>query len=156
MRPLTEQSFLSLGPGPSFYLALLHEFQPRLKTGIFSGDRVENIGGSHSTLAICARGLLPFASSRGETMDNSIFSILAAYIGYMRGESGLVDLATAAYTQALGRFRVQIGQMVQISGPSQVQASAQSFWICLTMAFQLFEVSRILLSRIKCLTLPIQ
>ena len=141
LRPLSSGAFPSLGPGNSFYAALLHEFEPRGKFGIFGADRTDHPHALYSCFAICTRSLLPLASWSNRTvLDCSIFSLLTAYVGHMRKESKLVDLASGSYTRAIGQFRSQIASLTDESDLASRQSVYQKL-TCLAMAFQLFEAS---------------
>lgn len=140
LRPLTSSIFASLGPGKSLYEALLHEFEPRGKAGIFGADRTAQPHALYSGFAICTRSLLSFASSGGTVIDSATFSVLTAYVGHMRRELELVDLATRSYTQAIGQSRSQIALVTSATDAGSRQSRYQTL-IFLTMAFQLFEAS---------------
>lgn len=125
----------------TLYVSLADEFKPRLKIGIFSGDRNRLGGPIYSSMATGIRGLLPYASQSNKLLDLSIFTLLTRYLGAFREDDKLVTLARSSYTSVLGEFRRHMCSLEHIlQAHLQVDHISRAL-LCLCLALLLFEVS---------------
>lgn len=123
------------------YQALLSEFDPDKREGIFSGDRVTGKGTKHySNVATCIRALLPHSSLRIPALDHSLLSLLALYYGCLHAESGLVEVAHACYTRTLGQYSRVLDQFLQKD--SAISTRVYQVFTCISIALQMFEILR--------------
>lgn len=129
-------------PTEFFYSTVLDAFQPRDLSGVFSGDRlpIPPVERYYSSMAMCIRGLLPFAKCPEQHMlDQALFSLLTLYLGRLVKDVNMTELARSAYVSAIREFRLAIG-----SSFSADQADGRSrfspFFLAVSTALQLFEV----------------
>ncbi|OQV04773.1 hypothetical protein CLAIMM_09605 isoform 2 [Cladophialophora immunda] len=138
---LSASASLTAKPVELFYSTVLDAFQPKHDTGVFSGDRVPSSAteGDCSSVAVCIRSLLPLAQqSERHIMDQSIFSLLTMYLSLLVKDPKLTEMARAAYTSAVGEFRLFIGSRfpAELAHP---QTSYCQLFLALSTALQLFE-----------------
>ena len=136
----TNTSF-SAKPAEFFYATVLDAFQPRGE-GVFSGDRlpVTAAEGSYSSVALCIRGLLPFAKpAERRALDMALFSLLTMYMGRLAKDSKLTGIARSAYTSAIREFREVIGSSFS-TGLAFARVEHCQLFLALSTALQLFEV----------------
>ncbi|KXS93850.1 hypothetical protein AC578_10461 [Pseudocercospora eumusae] len=124
------------------YLTVLQEFQPHSGVRIFCGDRVPGpaYNADYSTAALCIRGLLPLARQSGRTFDLALCSVLTLYLGRLRSDARLIQVAKLSYADALGSFRVALGnacinEVEARSAPNRVKILA-----CVSIVLQLYEL----------------
>jgi hypothetical protein len=122
------------------YHSIVQEFQPRDQDGIFSGDRICRYSPTFSSVALCIRSLLPFASLDIKVFDLSIFSTLALYFGKLKSNPELVRIAISSYTSALNVFRSHIGQVLLEPKSHFDKLGSKQSLLCVNMALQLFEM----------------
>lgn len=91
---------------------------------------------SGSPMSTSSRAILPLAF-KNKALDTALFSVSAMYVGKLRGDSKLQDLALAAYPQAMGRFRSELA-LVLASKASQTSQKVLAIAIALSLLF--FEV----------------
>jgi hypothetical protein len=140
IRLLQSQSSLAVTHSKLAYYSLVQEFHPRDQDGIFSGDRICRRKPAFSTVAVCIRSLLPFASFGSKVFDLSIFSVVALYFGKLKSNFDLIRLANSSYILALSEFRQHIDQVfLPPNGRSGRPGFKQSL-LCINMALQLFEI----------------
>ncbi|EME82063.1 uncharacterized protein MYCFIDRAFT_175612 [Pseudocercospora fijiensis CIRAD86] len=122
------------------YLTVLQDFQPHSGVRIFCGDRVPGpaYNADYSTAALCIRGLLPLAQQSGRAFDLALCSVLTLYLGMLRSDAGLIQVAKFSYADALGLFHVGAR-----SAPNRVKILA-----CVAFALQLYEVNDILIDQV--------
>lgn len=126
----------------TFYVSLTDEFKPRLKVGIFSGDRNRLGGPIYSSMATGIRALLPYTSHGNKLLDLSIHTLLTRYLGAFREDDKLVNLARSSYTSALGEFHKHMCSMEHISQTKLQVDHISRALLCLCLALLLFEVSQ--------------
>lgn len=80
-------------PGHLTFLALLEDFKPVSLGGIFSGDRISRDDPTYSSAALCIRALLPLTSLRMDSLNLCIFSLLTTYMGNLKNDRKLAQLA---------------------------------------------------------------
>ncbi|KAF7194257.1 hypothetical protein HII31_04494 [Pseudocercospora fuligena] len=124
------------------YLTVLQDFQPHSGVRIFCGDRVPGpaYNADYSTAALCIRGLLPLARQSGRTFDLALCSVLTLYLGRLRSDARLIQVAKLSYADALGLFHVALGtacidEVEARSAPNRVKILA-----CVSIALQLYEL----------------
>jgi hypothetical protein len=122
------------------FSSIFQEFLPKDEDGIFSGDRICRHQPRFSTVALCIRSLLPFASLRIKVFDLSIFSVLVLYFGKLKSNFDLVRIATSSYTSALNEFRQHIDQVYPAIKSEPERNGFNQSLLCLNMALQLFEI----------------
>jgi hypothetical protein len=121
------------------YHRIVQEFHPRDQDGIFSGDRICRYQPSFSSVALCIRSLLPFASLGIKVFDLTIFSVLALYFGKLNSNLDLIRIAISSYTSALAEFRQRIGKIDYLSQSVSTTPGPIQSLLCLNMALQVFE-----------------
>jgi hypothetical protein len=122
----------------STYAALLADFEPREKGGIFGADRVDQPSFvHHSNMANCIRALMPLSVLSIPLLDRSIFSLLSLYYGLLHGNVGLVQLARSSYTSALGHYSQQL--TTALSLPKGKHPMSYRVLICASIALQALE-----------------
>jgi hypothetical protein len=131
------------------YETLLSEYSPRKKVGIFSGDRIQGMGGlkHYSNVATCIRAILPFSSLRISVLDHALLALLALYYGRLHAEPGLVELAHSCYTSALGQYSRILEQF--LSKDTRNSTQAYQVFTCISIALQMFEILREPATQIK-------
>ncbi|KIW72782.1 hypothetical protein PV04_00957 [Phialophora macrospora] len=143
----TEVSFLranrsfSAKPAEFFYSTVLDVFQPRERVGVFSGDRLPSSSAetNFSSVALCIRGLLPFAKpAERQVLDTALFSLLTMYMGRLAKDRGMAEMAGSAYTTAIRDFRHVIGSSFPPE-PAAAQMEFCQLFLALSTALQLFE-----------------
>jgi hypothetical protein len=147
-QPLTSK------PAEFFYSTVLDTFQPREKTGVFSGDRVPSpVGdGNYSSLALCVRALLPYANPTARRLlDMALFSLLTLYLGRLTLDAKMTDMARSAYTSTIRDFRHAIGSTYD-GELTQSQIERGQLFLALSTVLQLFEVSLTFVQAIQALT----
>lgn len=92
---------------------------------------------SGSPMSTSSRAILPLAF-KNKALDTALFSVSAMYVGKLRGDSKLQDLALAAYPQAMGRFRSELA-LVLNSETHQTNQKILAIAIALSLLF--FEVN---------------
>jgi hypothetical protein len=140
-RPSPHPDIISvLLPGRLTYFTLIEDFKPLAWTGVFSGDRVSRNQPMYSSAAMCIRALLPLTSLKMKWLDLSILSLLMTYMGGLRNDNRLVQLAQSSYTSALEESHPHIQQAIaDCNSGARPQASLQLL-LLLAIAFQTFEV----------------
>lgn len=127
-------------PGRSTFLALIEDFKPASRGGIFSGDRISRADPNFSSAALCIRALLPLTGLRIDSLDLPIFSLLTTYMGNLRNDTQLAQLAQSSYTSALKKARPHIQQVIE-NGQRGAQKTANvELILLLSIAFLAFEV----------------
>lgn len=89
-----------------------------------------------SPMSTSSRAILPLAF-RDNALDTALFAVSAMYVGKLRRDSKLQDLAIAAYPKAMGRFRSELSSILG-SGASQISRKVLAVAIALSLLF--FEV----------------
>ncbi|KAL3479214.1 hypothetical protein BJX99DRAFT_255743 [Aspergillus californicus] len=125
-------------PGHLTFLALIEDFKPVSRGGIFSGDRISRDDPMYSSAALCIRALLPLTSLRIDSLNLSIFSLLASYMGNLKNDSKLAQLAQSSYTSALKESRPHIQKVIGNSQPAAQKANLELI-LLLAIAFLAFE-----------------
>lgn len=92
---------------------------------------------SGSPMSTSSRAILPLAF-RNKALDTALFSVSAMYVGKLRGDSKLQDLALAAYPQAMGRFRSELALALN---SETHQASQKVLAIAIALSLLFFEVN---------------
>ncbi|UKZ66299.1 uncharacterized protein TrAtP1_007474 [Trichoderma atroviride] len=90
---------------------------------------------SGSPLSTSSRAILPLAF-RNKALDTALFSVSAMYVGKLRGDSKLQDLALAAYPQAMGRFR---SELAFVLNSETCQTSQKVLAIAISLSLLFFE-----------------
>lgn len=127
-------------PGRMTLMALVEDFQPLAPTRIFSGDRLSSKNPIYSNIALCIRALLPAMALNWKVLDMSMFSLLSAYMGGLKGDKKLSALAQSSYISALGESRVHIQQAVKKYASGSRSPVSLQLLLLITVAFQAFEV----------------
>jgi hypothetical protein len=133
------QTSLSVTHNKVAYHRIVQEFHPRDQDGIFSGDRICRYRPAFSSVALCIRSLLPFASLGIKVFDLTIFSVLALYFGKLNSNLDLIRIAISSYTSALKEFRQHISRVDPPSKSVFNTPGTSPSLLCLTMALQVFE-----------------
>lgn len=89
-----------------------------------------------SPMSTSTRAILPLAF-KNKVLDTALFSVSAMYVGKLRRDSKLQDLALAAYPQAMSRFRSELA-LISKSGTSQRSQRVLAIATALSLLF--FEV----------------
>lgn len=143
-RSLTPESApnvaLARTPGRMALLALVQDFQPLAPARIFSGDRISRKDPIYSSIALCIRALLPVTALNWKVMDMSMFSLLSAYMGGLRGDAKLAALAQSSYVSALGESHTHIQQVIKKYTRDPASTAPLHVLLLITVAFQAFEV----------------
>lgn len=127
-------------PGRMTLLALVQDFQPLAPARIFSVDRISRKDPIYSSIALCIRALLPVAALNWKVLDMSMFSLLSAYMGGLRGDAKLAALAQSSYVSALGESHAHIQQVIKKYTRDPGSTAPLHVLLLITVAFQAFEV----------------
>ena len=127
-------------PGRLTYLTLIEDFKPVAWKGVFSGDRISRDQPIYSSVALCIRALLPLTTLKMKLLDLSIFSLFMTYMGGLRSDSRLVQLAQLSYTSALEESHPHIQNVITNSNSGAQPKSNLQLLLLLAIAFQTFEV----------------
>lgn len=92
---------------------------------------------SGSPMSASSRAIVPLAF-KNKALDAALFSVSAMYVGKLRRDSKLQNLALAAYPQAMGRFRSELA-LVLNSATHQTNQKVLAIAIALSLLF--FEVN---------------
>jgi hypothetical protein len=90
-----------------------------------------------SPMSTSSRAILPLAF-KNKALDTALFSVSAMYIGKLRGDSKLQDLALAAYPQAMGRFRSELALVLRTE---KSQTGQKILAIAIASSLLFFEVT---------------
>ncbi|KAB8229561.1 Zn(II)2Cys6 transcription factor domain-containing protein [Aspergillus alliaceus] len=126
-------------PGRLTFLALIEDFKPVSPGGIFSGDRISRDDPIYSSAALCIRALLPLTSLRIGSLNLSIFSLLTTYMGNLKSDIKLAQLAQSSYTSALKKSRLHIQKVMGNSQPGAQPKANLELILLLAIAFLAFE-----------------
>ena len=94
----------------------------------------------YSSAALCIRALLPITSLKMKWLDLSIFSLLMTYMGGLRSDRRLVQLAQLSYTSALEESHPHIQQAIADCNSGARPKANLQLLLLLAIAFQTFEV----------------
>lgn len=136
----TSSRLLNTVPVRTLYASITAEFTPRLKVGIFSGDRLYQREPMYSSVATCIRALLPHVSHHNDLLDLGLFSLLTRYVGAFRGDQRLVRLAMSSYTSVIGSLRQDLHRMEHLLHSKPHSGYASWVLLCLCLSLLLFEV----------------
>lgn len=121
-------------------MALINDFEPHPLGGVFRGDRISRGDPHYSSAALCIRALLRFTSLQIDSLNLPIFSLLATYMGNLRNDEELAQLAQSSYTSALKKSRPHIQQVIENSQRSAKSKAKLEYILLLAIAFLVFEV----------------
>lgn len=127
-------------PGRLTLLALIEDFKPGSQGGIFSGDRISRADPNYSSAALCIRALLPLTHLRIDSLALPIFSLLTTYMGNLKNDIKLAQLAQSSYTSALKKARPHIQQVIENGQRGAQQKANIELILLLAIAFLVFEV----------------
>ncbi|OOQ90328.1 hypothetical protein PEBR_06366 [Penicillium brasilianum] len=122
-------------PGRLTFLALINDFEPHPLGGVFRGDRISRGDPHYSSAALCIRALLRFTSLQIDSLNLPIFSLLATYMGNLRNDEELAQLAQSSYTSALKKSRPHIQQVIENSQRSAKSKAKLEYILLLAIAF---------------------
>ncbi|KAJ5533195.1 hypothetical protein N7494_009747 [Penicillium frequentans] len=126
-------------PGRLTLLALIEDFKPGSQGGIFSGDRISRADPNYSSAALCIRALLPLTRLRNDSLALPIFSLLTTYMGNLKNDIKLAQLAQTSYTSALKKARPHIQQVIENGQRGAQQKANIELILLLAIAFLVFE-----------------
>lgn len=136
---------LPTGPLTQMYAAVMNEFRVDKDVGIFSGDRVPlrtaNEPRMYSSMATSIRASMSLTSTSYPSLRMATFALLSLYLGRLKGDDGMVEVARRIYTFVLGETRSTL-EALDFSADKHTQSTGS--WMtgaCLSMVLQLFEVS---------------
>ncbi|KAI9040829.1 uncharacterized protein KD926_007637 [Aspergillus affinis] len=121
------------------FLALIEDFKPVSLGGIFSGDRISRDDPIYSSAALCIRALLPLTSLRIDSLNLSIFSLLTTYMGNLKIDTKLAQLAQSSYTSALKKSHPHIQKVIGNGQPGTHPKANLELILLLAIAFLAFE-----------------
>lgn len=127
-------------PGRLMFLALIEDFKPVSQGGIFSGDRISRDDPIYSSAAVCIRALLPLTSLRIDSLNLPIFSLLTTYMGNLKNDTKLAQLAQSAYMSALKNSRPHFQKVIGNGQPCAQPKANLELILLLAIAFLAFEV----------------
>ena len=108
------------------------------KTGIFNCNMAPPQQAYQTTVAMFSMATLPL-SHRHKTLDLAIFCSLTLYLGKMRDDNNLIEIAHAAYPLAIHNVRQQLSMAV--NKPGKLGKSAvRDVMLGASMGLQLYEV----------------
>lgn len=137
--PSSDTIFLDV-PGRLTFLALIQDFKPAPQGGIFNGDRISRDDPNYSATALCIRALLPLTSLRIDPLNLPIFSLLTIYMGNLKNDTKMVQIAHSSYTAALEKSRPHIQRVID-NGHHTAQSRANlDLILLLAITFLAFEV----------------
>lgn len=127
-------------PGRLTFLALIEDFKPVSLGGIFSGDRILRDDPIYSSAALCIRALVPLTSLRIDSLNLPIFSLLTTYMGNLKNDIKLAQLAQSSYTSVLNESRSHIQKVIRNGQPGAQPKANIELILLLAIAFLAFEV----------------
>lgn len=93
--------------------------------------------GFHTPMSTSAHAILPLAY-KNRALDTAIFVVSAMYVGRLRDDASLRNLAMAAYPKALSRFRSELAT-IHLSKENLTDRKISAVAIALSLLF--YEVS---------------